>query len=136
MTASEELATVFDELDERIGEMEQAITTEGAEASDLKATLDQGAAIVGELLTAYGREHQRDMPASGDLLELFKAFAKGDPSLNAVRDNVRELVFYQNCLAIDREDALPKAPERMVVRTARHIYLYLRTRLEQEGRLG
>ena len=63
---------------------------------------------------------------------LFKAFVKGDPSLNAVRDNVRELVYYQNCLAQGREDALPKSPEKMAARTVQHIYFYLRSRLEQE----
>jgi hypothetical protein len=61
---------------------------------------------------------------------------KGDPSLNAVRDNVRELVYYRNCLAMERREALPPVPDRMAVRTARHIYLYLRSRCEQDGRLA
>lgn len=34
-----------------------------------------------------------------------------------------------------REDALPKVPEKMSVRTARHVYLYVKTPRMREGRL-
>jgi len=34
-----------------------------------------------------------------------------------------------------RRDALPAVPERMAVRLARHVFLYLKTRCEREGRL-
>lgn len=88
--------------------------------------------LVAELLSLYAVIHEKPVPADVDLLALFKAFVKGDPSLNAVRDNVRELVYYQNCLAEDRADALPKSPQKMAVRTTQHIYFYLRSRLEQE----
>lgn len=84
-----------------------------------------------QLLAAYSTAHGRVLPEEPDMLELFRSFVKGDPSLNAVRDNIRELVFYQNCLAADRQDALPKAPANMTVHTVRHLYLYLRSRLEQ-----
>lgn len=84
-----------------------------------------------QLLAAYSAAHGRVLPEEQDILELFRYFVKGDPSLNAVRDNIRELVYYQNCLAADRQDALPNAPARMVVHTVRHLYLYLHSRLEQ-----
>ncbi len=72
-----------------------------------------------------------------DPLEVFKVFVKGDPSLNAVRDNLRELVYYRNCLASGREDALPPQPLAMTVRTLRHIYLYMRTRaIKEHGLTG
>src|SRR5512146_2238740 len=72
-------------------------------------------------------------PPHADLLDVWQALVKGEPSWNAIRDNCRELVFYRNCLAADRRDALPAAPARMAVRTARHVLLYIRTRALREG---
>lgn len=73
---------------------------------------------------------------AADILEVFKALAKGEPSWHAIRDNCRELVYYRNCINMGREEALPKAPEKMALRTARHVYLYVKTRCIREGRLG
>ncbi len=58
-----------------------------------------------------------------------------EPSWNAIRDNCRELVYYRNCINMGREDALPPVAEKMAVRTARHVYLYMKTRCVREGRL-
>lgn len=127
------LAQRLADLDERIAALEARVRT--GDAAALPGILAEGMNIVGGLLGAYAEHAGKTLPVTDDLLEVFKAFVKGDPSLNAVRDNVRELVYYQNCLAMDRADALPRAPERMVAHTARHIYLYLRTRAEQEHRL-
>jgi len=66
--------------------------------------------------------------AAADVLEAFKLLARSDPSWNAVRDNLRELVYYRNCIAAGRLDALPPVPEKMAIRTARHLYLYFRTK--------
>ncbi len=123
----------LESLDERIGVLEQQL--EHGESPEFSALLAEGAAILNGLLTAYAEHAGKVTPVTDDLLELFKAFVKGDPSLNAVRDNIRELVYYQNCLAMDRSDALPQAPEKMVVHTVRHVYFYLRSRCEQEHRL-
>ena len=120
-------------LDERI-EVLEAAERDGS-LGDLPDVLPEGAAIMRGLLMAYAGHAGKPVPESDDLLEVLKAFVKGDPSLNAVRDNVRELVFYQNCLASDRTDALPERPATMMVRTLRHVYLYLRTRCTQEDRL-
>lgn len=133
MTDNDRLAERFEELDARIGGLEAQLTP-GAEVS-IDQTLPEAGAIVRELLSAYAEHAGKTLPDTDDLLEVQKAFVKGDPSLNAVRDNVRELVFYQNCLASDRADALPPRPATMMVRTLRHVYLYLRTRCLQEDRL-
>ena len=79
----------------------------------------------------------RDTSLSGDadILDMFKVFVKGDPSWNAIRDNCRELVYYRNCINMGQSEALPAAPDRMTVRTARHVYLYMKTRCIREGRL-
>jgi len=79
----------------------------------------------------YGRCVGKLVVADEDVLITFKRFVKGDPSLNAVRDNIRELVYYQNCITVNCLDSLPKVPAKMAVRTVRHIYLYLRSRVEQ-----
>ncbi|MDH5301627.1 MAG: hypothetical protein OEW58_09720 [Gammaproteobacteria bacterium] len=93
--------------------------------------LDQLEPLVKQMLDGFGEFRGCDMQDSVDLLSAHKAFVKGDPSLNAVRDNVRELVYYRNCLNEQRDDALPPRAERMAVRTTRHIYLYLHSRMEQ-----
>lgn len=128
--SSERLAAEFDAVDHAIEELEQALEKQGE--LPVSETVDRTTALMRRLLTAYAEHHGKPMPVSDDLLEVFKAFVKGDPSLNAVRDNLRELVYYRNCLDMDRLDALPGSPDRMAVRTARHVYLYLRSRVEQE----
>ncbi|WP_297364080.1 hypothetical protein [Acidiferrobacter sp.] len=98
---------------------------------ELAPAVEHALRLVNRLMLAFAGA--ADHPLSGvdeqaDPLEVFKVFVKGDPSLNAVRDNLRELVYYRNCLAGGREDALPPHPLAMTVRTLRHIYLYMRTR--------
>lgn len=136
-TASElRLRQHFLALDQRIAALEAAAGEADADtAPRLPALVDEALGIVNDLMRAYAEDAGKSMPDTDDPLEVFKAFVKGDPSLNAVRDNVRELVFYRNCLLQDRADALPARPARMSARTARHIYLYLRTRCIQEKRL-
>ncbi len=95
-----------------------------------------GAALA--LIRAYlAAEGSKPVPAGdADLLDAFKVLVKGDPTWNAIRDNLRELVYYRNCLALGRTDALPAVPEKMAIRLARHVYLYLRTRCVKEGRIA
>jgi hypothetical protein len=75
-------------------------------------------------------------PADADLLQAFRVLVKGDPTWNAIRDNLRELAYYRNCLTMRRADALPAVPEKMAIRLARHVYLYMRTRCIKEGRIA
>ena len=119
------------ELDERLVRLEASLASDAT----LEDTLPESVDIARKLLRAHAEHAGKVMPLTNDLLACFKAFVKGDPSLNAVRDNIRELVFYRNCLDGNRRDALPVSAEKMAVRTARHVYLYLLSRCEQEGRL-
>lgn len=136
MTTLEELIEEFEAIDEAIAELEAALQSDSeAGGPELDTSLPVCMDLTRRLLVAFGCYHGRPIPVGEpDLLAVLKAFVKGDPSLNAVRDNVRELVYYRNCIDMDRRDALPKAAERTAVRTVRHIYLYLRTRLIQEER--
>lgn len=131
MSVATPMTTFFDEINDDITQVEQQVL--GSVELPLPQVLGLVAPLIRKLLIGYAQEQGKEVAESEDLLEVFKGFVKGDPSLNSVRDNVREIVYYQNCLAAGREDALPKAPQRMAVRTLRHIYLYLRTRAEQKG---
>ena len=127
-----ELGAVMSEVDEEIRGLEAALA---AGSLVLKPTVDQAIGLANRLMRAFGETtgHILDgFDDHSDPLEVFKAFVKGDPSLNAIRDNVRELVYYRNCLESGREDALPVRPVAMAVRTIRHIYLYMRTRAIKE----
>lgn len=145
MTANSDLSRAFGEVDDRLRSLERVIHARGE--LPLSATVNESIELTRALLRGYIASRAADAGAhnvapahapggSDDLLELFKVFVKGDPSLNAVRDNIRELVYYRNCIDMKREDALPARPDAMAVRTVRHIYLYLHSRSEQEGRLA
>ena len=134
MSPEQRLAAELSALDTRLSASESAVRAGVAEAG-LPGLVDEAIGIVNALMCAYAAHAGKPMPVTEDPLEVFKAFVKGDPSLNAIRDNVRELVYYRNCLEADRSDALPVNPAMMTTHTARHIYLYLRTRCAQEQRL-
>ncbi len=119
----------LDTLDERV----EALRSHAEAGVPFEELLTEAEALVADLLRHYARLAKGEILEEQDLLDLLRRFLKGDPSLNAVRDNVRELVYYRNCLKEGREDALPAAASCMAARTAAHIHLYLRTRLEQEG---
>ncbi len=130
-----ELAEAFSEIDSILAGLEGAIARGGT--LPLVATIDAAIAAVRRLVEAYVRAAGKTVPASdADFLDLFKVLVKGDPTWNAIRDNCRELVYYRNCINMGREDALPKVPEKMAVRTARHVYLYIKTRCIREQRLA
>lgn len=103
----------------------------------LADTVARSIALVRQLVTAYIADAgEKPVPdESADILDVLKLLVKGDPSWTAIRDNCRELVYYRNCINMEREDALPAVPAKMAVRTARHVYLYIRTRCAREGRL-
>jgi hypothetical protein len=127
------LGDTLDRIDAELASLEAAVGARHAEP--LAALLEPAIALVARAMRAWiEAEGKPAPPPEADVLEVWKALVKGDPTWNAVRDNCRELVFYRNCLALGRADALPPHPHRMAVRTARHVYLYLRTRAVREGR--
>lgn len=136
MEKTEDLAAVFSAVDQRLHLWESAIR-QGSGLPVLPELVAEAIVLLQRLLTGYmvaGGRHS--LPAdSTDILDLFKVFVKGDPSWNAIRDNCRELVYYRNCINMGQGEALPAAPDRMTVRTARHVYLYMKTRCIREGRL-
>lgn len=127
------LTAVFARVDGELAALEDVLRA-GREPP-LSETVDACLSLVKQLLRGYTQSCGKPGAASEDVLVLFKAFVRGDPSLNAVRDNIRELLYYRNCLDLGRADALPVRPATMAVRTARHIYLYLRTRCLRERRI-
>lgn len=129
---TQSLSETFHQVDEALAQLENR-----SAPRELEPTLEQCIALVSELLRAYivALGDRPVPPPDADILELFKGLVKGDPSWNTIRDNCRELVYYRNCIAMDRRDALPNVPEKMAVRTARHIYLFMKTRATRESRL-
>lgn len=129
------LSEAFATVDEQLSDLERILASRGS--LELNGTVEQGIELTKTLLLAYIADlGDRPLPEpSPDILDIFKVLVKGDPSWNAIRDNCRELVYYRNCIAMNRLDALPKVPEKMAVRTTRHIYLFMKTRAMREGRL-
>ncbi|APZ44576.1 hypothetical protein BW247_06425 [Acidihalobacter ferrooxydans] len=134
MTPEQRLEAEFAALNERIVGLEAAARA-SADGIAPAGLVDEAIDTLNGLMTAYATHAGKPIPVTDDPLEVFKAYVKGDPSLNAIRDNVRELVYYRNCLAQGRQDALPGNSALMTAHTARHVYLYLRTRCAQEHRL-
>jgi len=133
---NDDLGTVFAAVDAALAGLEDAITH--GVTLPLAATVEEAIGLIRQLVTAYITACGQKMPpaADADFLDVFKVLVKGEPTWNAIRDNCRELVYYRNCINMGRRDALPKVPEKMAVRTARHVYLYIKTRCVREGRLG
>lgn len=129
------LSEAFATVDEQLSDLERILTSRGS--LELNGTVEQGIALIKTLLLAYIADlGDRPVPEPDtDMLDIFKVLVKGDPSWNTIRDNCRELVYYRNCIAMNRLDALPKVPEKMAVRTTRHLYLFMKTRAMREGRL-
>ena len=127
MTESNELIGALDAAQERIEVLARQQVDGMALPELVAAGVEEAAAMLRIMLVA---EH-RPYVSGADLLELWKTLVKGSPHWNTLRDNCRELVYYQNCLNAERADALPAEPERMVIHTLRHIYLYLRSHVEQ-----
>ena len=120
----------LDRIEQDIAVLEAAARERGA----LGEVLEPAIALVARTLRARLDADGKPAPADDtDVLDIWRALVKGDPTWNAIRDNCRELVFYRNCLALGRTDALPPAPHRMAVRTARHIFLYVRSRAQRDA---
>lgn len=98
---------------------------------EFSANLQEGMAIASDILQALLASEGKESDPDADLLALWKTLVKGQPHWNTIRDNCRELVYYQNCLAMDRADALPPQPQKMLLHTLRHLYLYARSHAEQ-----
>ncbi|MDA8361017.1 MAG: hypothetical protein M0Z44_03340 [Gammaproteobacteria bacterium] len=131
-----DLESLMTDVDCEIRDLEQAL---GRDELDLKQAITRSLTLANRLMLAFAAlmaRPQEGLDADADPLEVFRVFVKGEPSLNAIRDNVRELVYYRNCLDAGRADALPARPVAMAVRTIRHIYLYLRTRAIKEHGLA
>ena len=129
----EQLAAVLRQVDSELGALERRGVER--EVLPLEPTVERALELVGRLIVACIVDQggkQAPGPAA-DLLAAFKVLVKGEPSWNAIRDNCRELVYYRNCINMGRLDALPAAPAKMAVRTARHIYLYIKTRCIRDG---
>jgi hypothetical protein len=134
-SGSGQLQETFLEVDEALRTLET--TLKAAAPLSLGAIVGQSIALTTRLLRAcIAADGGKVVPEpSADILDVFRVLVKGEPSWNAIRDNCRELVYYRNCLSMGREDALPTVPAAMAVRTARHVFWYVKTRCIREQRL-
>jgi len=101
----ERLGTVNDKL----LSLEQRISR--GEELPVSETIDEATALVEEILRAFLDDEGREYDPDDRILELWKRLVKGEPTLNTIRDNCRELVYYRNCLDMQREGR-PAAPPR------------------------
>lgn len=128
------IAERFERSDDILRDWERQLNQ--GDEPDVAETTESATAVVKDLIKAYLQIIGRDWDdVEDDILALWKVAVKKNPSLNTIRDNCRELVFYHNCVDMDRRDALPQNAHRQAVRTARHVYVYLRSRAEETGEL-
>ena len=130
-----ELIQTFESVDAQTKDLERILSVRGS--LPVLEAVEHALSLVKKMIIAYIKDAgEKDPPQENeDVLDVFKKLVKGDPSWNTIRDNIRELVYYKNCIDMDRKDALPPVPDKMAVRTLRHIYLFMRTRCMREGRL-
>jgi len=130
-----ELIKAFEIVDDQLRDLERILSARGS--LPLLETVEHAINLIKQLIIAYLKDvGEKALPAEADdILDVFKVLVKGDPSWNTIRDNIRELVYYKNCIDMERQDALPPVPEKMTVRTLCHLYLFMNTRCMREGRL-
>jgi hypothetical protein len=126
-------ATVLRQVDSELEALERRVAER--EVLPLAAIVERTLELVTRTVVACIEDRGgRELPGpEADLLDAFKGLVRGEPSWNAIRDNCRELVYYRNCINMGRLDALPAVPEKMALRTARHIFLYIKTRCIRDG---
>lgn len=132
----DQLNLAFERADGAVASLERDLASPAPPSLD--ETVERAMTLTRELIVAYlaAEGKKPPPPAEADLLGAWKILVKGEPFWNTIRDNLRELVYYRNCLAAGRADALPPAPEKMALRTARHVCLFIRTRCIREGRIA
>jgi len=128
------LAATLEQVDGELSVLERRIAAR--EDLPLAQTVERALELVTRLIVAcIADQGGKQAPSpEADVLAAFKVLVKGEPTWHAIRDNCRELVYYRNCINMGRTDALPAAPAKMAVRTARHICLYIRTRCIREAK--
>ena len=128
------IAERFERSDDILRDWERQLNQ--GDEPDVAETTEVATEVIKDLIKAYLQIIGRDWDdVEDDILALWKVAVKKNPSLNTIRDNCRELVFYHNCVDMDRRDALPQNAHRQAIRTARHVYVYLRSRAEETGEL-
>ncbi|MDA8383000.1 MAG: hypothetical protein M0037_08085 [Betaproteobacteria bacterium] len=131
--AAETLSRAFELAGREIDALDASVAHAGL---PLDEAIARAIAIAKRLMAAYIAAAGKKMPhEDDDVLDVFRVLVKGDPSWHTLRDNLRELVYYRNCIALGRSDALPPLPDTMTVRTVRHLYLLIKTRCLREGRV-
>lgn len=128
------LSAVVEYVDAGIAELERCLSGEPPPLE----TVERCIALLQVLIISYLRDQGLKTPPDEgeEILDVWKVLVKGEPFWNTIRDNLRELVYYRNCVVLGREDALPAAPQKMAVRTARHVFLFVKTRCIREGRIA
>ncbi len=114
-----------------LDEIHTKIEALGQDREPFAEKLVVGISLASQMLRTLLEVEGKPYDANADLLMLWKTLTKGASHWNTIRDNCRELIYYQNCLAMDRVDALPPAPEKMMIHILRHLYLYARSHIEQ-----
>jgi hypothetical protein len=132
----DQLLDTLERADTGLAEMEIALAA--ATPPPLESVVDACLAMLRALIVAYIADEGKKPPppAEADILDVWKVLVKGEPYWNTIRDNLRELVYYRNCIEMNRRDALPVVPEKMALRIARHVCLFIRTRCIREGRIA
>ena len=127
---------VLAELEKMSAQVEALAQRQAALPMPLAEEVETAIAEAEALLRVMLKAERKPYASDAELLDLWKTLVKGAPHWNTIRDNCRELIYYRNCLAVGREDALPAQPGRMVIHTLRHIVLYLRSHAEQQNAQG
>lgn len=120
-----EIEARLDTLERASGEPRQAVAT----------LLALGERVIEHWVTARGVAPTDEKKEGFRILALHRQGAQGEPSFNACRETVRELVYHYNLVMAD--PAHPEAGRRvaLAVMLARHLYLFVAGKM-QAAQLG
>jgi hypothetical protein len=92
-----------------------------------------GEAVLEAWVRARGGEPTGETREGFRILALHRQGAKGEPSFNACRETVRELVYHFNLVALDPGHPDARTRLSMMAMVARHLALFVGGKLEVAG---
>lgn len=121
----------------RLADMEAEIaglqTAPGDPLEAVSALLRLGEEILEHWVTARGQTPTTGEREGFRILALHRQGAQGDPTFNACRESVRELVYHYNLVAAEPNHVEAARRVRLASAVAMHLYLFVTGKMQVAG---
>lgn len=105
----------------------------GAPERAVEELLNLGETILEQWLIARGETPTQATKEGFRILALHRQGAQGEPSFNACRETVRELVYHHNLVKADPAHPDTERRVRLAAMVAMHLYLFVAGKMQVAG---